>query len=159
MPSPSISTRSVWEDRFQTPTAEALLGELGGASGGAVARVMGWLNGLKYTRQGVSWCGVPWRWTLVTRCRGDGGQPLAYVVPDPKRPLLAFPLPASTVCGLDIASLTRCQRDLIAGATKVGPVLWIESELIEPESAEEAFAMVAHRHSTLVRSGGRSTGG
>ena len=34
-----------------------------------------------------------------------------------------------------------------------------KAELIEPESAEEAFAMVAHRHSTLVRSGGRTTGG
>lgn len=117
---------TAWDNRFTTPDAPTLLSQIAEPCRDAFDTARARLDALEGATSTVRWLGVPWRWTLVYRVEGED---LAYLVPDPQRPVLAIPLPASWLDGPEAKRLSRPVRDGLARARVVGQTAWAEWEL------------------------------
>lgn len=72
--------------------------------------------------------GVPWRWCLEARTDGLDTV-IAYLVPEPKRPQLAIPMPEDSLHRLSLKRLSKPVRDGLLHARLVGGVIWAEWDL------------------------------
>ena len=131
---------TAWENRFSTPDARALAAAIIEPCRAAFDAVLARLDSLEGASREVRWLGVPWRWTLAYRCDGED---VAFLVPDPQRPLLALPLAVAWLDGTDVKRLSRPVREGLARARVVGPTAWAEWELTSVTLATDLGRLLA----------------
>jgi hypothetical protein len=144
----SLPVRSAWEDKYRKPEAADLLGDIAKAVLPAFEFARARLAGLAGVSESLEWQGFPWRWSLVyRRARGAPGErALAYLVPQPARPLLVVPVPASAIEGMERRRIARAVRDLVHLSPEVGPVRWSQFEVSSKTFAEEVLELVRVLH-------------
>ena len=140
----TMKSRSAWEDRFRTPSPEDLFPDLDKLKMGAVDTLRNAIPALPDVQEVLDWTGLPWRWCFVYS-RGEDPLPLAYLVPQPQRPLLVVPVPEDVVLGLTGKRVAKSLRDGLISASDVGGVRWAQWELSSKSQAEELLELVRLR--------------
>jgi len=107
------------------------------------------LTELSGVRESIVWQGVPWRWTFIYRHEADSQRGLAYLIPQPEKPLLAIPLPAEVVAALQPRKLSRSIRDVIVHAPSVAGLRWATWEIQSESQVEELLSLVTARHAAI----------
>lgn len=136
-----VDQRCPWEDRFRTPAIDELREGVGRSHQPL----------FDYTREGLlslglaeslAWHGVPWRWSLVYRASGG---PVAYLVPQPGKPMIAVLLSTERVAALPTRKLSRTVRDGITFAARVGATLWPTWEITSRTLSDEVIGLLRPR--------------
>lgn len=146
----SFPVRSAWEDKYRKPDTSDLLDQVAKALAPALEFARGRLNGLAGVTESLEWQGFPWRWSLVyRRARGAPGErALAYVVPQPSRPLLVVPVPVEAIEKMEGRRIARPVRDLVHLSPAVGQIRWAQFELSSKTHADEVLDLVRMLHSS-----------
>lgn len=114
-----------WQDRYQTPTAERLLEELGPEARPLADKAIQTLG----RKPKPAWI-VPWQWTLTIE------SPIGpiYLIPEPGRPRLVARLPRHAFEQMLSPKSPRQARDALLNASCVGDAVWadwaISSDLV-----------------------------
>jgi len=133
-----------WHDRHRTPDEADLIEPVVAAETGAElfdqART-GLVEdaGLEGT---ISWHGIPWRWSFAYARPGDTDNPIAYVVPEPGRPLFCCRVPVEVADEISAGRLHRSVREGLARGSLVGADLWVEWELTPGIRLEDLITLV-----------------
>jgi hypothetical protein len=156
--------RTPWEDRFSTPTEEALLADVAPPGGAGVREVIERLGALTGLERSVAWQGVPWRWTIVFRRAGEEASltpppAFAYVIPHPVAPGVCVPLPAAVAAGLPMKKLKKGIKDVLAHAPVVDGVHWASWELAGDGAVDAAdvVEIAERKHAAIMSSQGPGT--
>ncbi len=134
---PSLVRRRAWTDKFTVPPIESLLEEFSEELRPRIDELRAEIRSVKGVREQLSWMGIPWRWTLVYKLRGQRGHALAYLIMDPTTPRVCVPLTGEQVCALELSSLSKAQEDALLDGTKVGTQLWASFEVGQDCAPEE----------------------
>lgn len=144
--------RDPWQDRFNTPSAGALVSAIAAPQRQLFDSARAGLVALDLTEQ-LGWRGLPWRWAFsyaLPAAEDPSTLAIAFLVPKPERPSLAIPLDAATIRELPLRRMSKGVRDTLAHAANVGGVLWPEWELTSPNQATELVDL-ARRRLDLLR--------
>lgn len=132
-------SRSLWEDRFTRPTVEALLAEIPKPG---VTLIEGFRDALVAEgtlAEGLSWQGIPWRWSLTY---SDGRRLAAYIVPNPAKPGVCVPIPAGFLASLPPRKLSKTVREVVASSPAVAGTNWAQFDLTSKTMADELLLLV-----------------
>lgn len=146
----TVSMRRAWDDRYRAPTAERLVAGVEAGHRELVVLLRRELAGLPGVREQIGWEGIPWRWSLGYRAPGVA-RALAYLVPQPDRPLLVLPLPETVIEALTRAKISRPTRERILLSPAVGDARWTQWELSSKMQAEELLILARCSHETCTR--------
>jgi hypothetical protein len=124
--------RSRWADRFREPDAKDLLAGLGKVLGSIADHARQRLAGLG-AQEHIEWCGV-WKWCLVVRAQE---RPLAFIIPDPARLVLALLVPDELITKLPLKKIPRFVRDGLAHAPLVDGVRWARWDVQSKAQVDE----------------------
>jgi len=138
--------RSPWEDRFQTPSTQALLDAMHKPLLALLEQARAALLALPGVAESVGWQGVPWRWSFAYRVEGDPTRALAFLVPQPSRPQLAVPLTDEMIAALPIRKLAKPVRDAFVFSPKISGVCWPCWELSAKTQVDELMSVVQVKH-------------
>ncbi len=144
-----------WEDRWQQPDPQVLLGALEEHRQKFVTTLMeqiGAYDGLKAT---LRWHGDSWKWCWqfdLTQGNGEP-RPFAYLVPNPQGPLLCITLDDDLVNQLPLRRLSRYIRDGIRQAkakcaVKTHWATWSPNAMTE---VEQLLDLVKRKHRLLTQ--------
>jgi hypothetical protein len=136
--------KPAWEDRFNVPTQETLRAGLSKPHGTLLDHALDSLLEISGVSCTIAWRGVPWRWTLCFRARSVATEGIAYLVPQPGKPLLSVPLPEALVRKLPVKT-SRTIRDAIAFAPLVAGEYWAHWELGTKSQIDEVIEIVLAR--------------
>lgn len=150
MSSATLKPRSAWNDRFRTPTLEDLFEPFNRQLTGLIDATREQLVEFPGVSEELSWQGIPWRWTLVYRWKGEPDRAWAYVVLDPERLRLALPMTTELIAKLPAKKLSRTTRDGIVQASEVAGVHWAQWELVNKPQLEELMSIARTKHVLLV---------
>ena len=142
MPRKPAKQEPAWTNRFQTPTGDALAGAFEGPAHDLYVHARTGLDQVEDTTCEIRWLGVPWRWSLVYRLKGDPEAVLAYLVPEPGRPQICVPLEYEDLEKITPRRLSRTVRDGIVFAAEVGATRWASWELQSESQADEILSLV-----------------
>ena len=142
--------KNAWEERFETPRLEALLGVFSKAQAGLIEQARASILGMDGATESIAWLGIPWRWTLAYSVEGASDRPIVYLVPQPGKPLLALPMSGEVVISLPMRRLPKYIRDVIAYSPKVAGVHWMQWELTGRPQVDELMGLVRHQHNAVV---------
>ena len=156
---PSLVRRRAWTDKFTVPPIESLLDEFSDELRPRIDELRAQIRTVKGVREQLSWRGIPWRWTLVYKLRGQPGHALAYLIVDPSAPRVSVPLTADQVCALELNTLSKAQGDALLDGTKVGSQLWASFEIGENSNAEDIMRMLRAAQSQPGAAQASSAGG
>lgn len=128
----AIAPTTAWADRWNEPTAEALMAELNEPATIHMPKLLSNVEGeVPSLKQRVIWHGTSWRWTLeysaesiITTAGGEGREVLFYFVPNPEEPLVCVPLRPEVLEHLPIRRLNRYIRDGIKSAKWAVDIRW-----------------------------------
>ena len=137
----STSIRCPWEDRFRTPAVEELREGLGGDHTPLFDHVRERLR-TQGLDESLAWNGVPWRWSLVYRA---DAATIAYLVPQPGKPMIALVLPAAQLASLPVRKMSRTVRDGIIFSARVGGMHWPTWEITSKTLADEVVGLLRSR--------------
>lgn len=140
--------KPVWEDRFATPTAEALRRDLSKQSVALIDHLRTALLSVSGVRETVAWCGVTWKWSLVYK--DSSGRIVAYIVPQPAHTKLVLPLSTHILSRLPSREVTKWLRDGITQATAVGEIRWAHWEFQSKANTEELLWLLEARLPALA---------
>jgi hypothetical protein len=150
-----FKSKSVWENKFRTPTIVQLrelypkpVQQLWDESREAIMA-------LGDVREELCWLGVPWRWSLVYRFGPDNAV-LAYLVPQPIKPRLAAPMPPEAYMKMSARKLSKYIREGLLHAPAVGAIRWSSWELTAKTQLDEVMVMVRSRKDTATPVGAAS---
>ncbi len=132
-------SRCLWEDRFSRPTAETLLGEIPKPG---VTLIEGLREGLLAggtLTEGLSWQGIPWRWSLTY---ADGRRLVSYIVPNPVRPVVCIPIPTGLLGSLPPRKISKTVRDAVTSSPTVAGTNWVQFDLSSKTLADELLLLV-----------------
>lgn len=124
MPRRAHPHKALWEDRFASPTAGALLEGLSPETAGLASELRGFLLDAGMSER-VEWCGLPWRWALTYRPSGDE-EIQAYLVLNPEAPTVVYRMTHEQFSALPVRKLARHIRDGLAPTRLVAGVCWPE---------------------------------
>lgn len=141
MTATSPRDRIAWEDRFRTPKLDELLGAFNRQTLPCVELARSLLQSLPGAREELAWQGVPWRWTLTYWLPGSD-RAAAFLVLEPNKPRLAFPISGETLGRLNPRKMSKSIRDGIVLASEVGGVRWACWELTGKAFVTELFGSV-----------------
>lgn len=141
----AIKPRPVWEDRFQSPTLDDLRAGLAKQHAQLFDQAREQLLAFDGVRESVVWHGVPWRWTVTIAPAGDPRSPIAYLIPQPGRPLVAIPLPVEALSSIPLRRMSKAIRDGIVFAAEVGGVHWPTWELQSKPLIDEIVNLLRRR--------------
>lgn len=118
-----------WHDRFTTPEPEQLIAPVREAEIGIEPfetlreRLVEHLT----LTEGIGWHGIPWRWSFSYA--PAGGDPIAFLVPEPGRPQLCCEIPMDAADAITASKPHKSVREGLARGRLVGSTLWTEFEL------------------------------
>lgn len=147
----SAAVASVWEDQFSRPARASLLAGLNKQDQILVDRCLERLDAVPRCRCAIRWHGIPWRWTICFE--RDKKAPVAFVIPEPRRPRLAVPLTADDLDRINLRKLSRAMREGISLASAINGVVWTEWVLSSKTQTDEVFSLVNSRLVGLGLSG------
>jgi hypothetical protein len=124
----------VWQNRYQTPAADALLGELG-----PDARVLAEEALKRLGRKPKPVWVVLWNWTLWIDAPDRGP---VLIVPDPARLLIVARVARAFFEEHLAAQPARGPRDPIANASCVGDAVWLEWTPETPAALDVVFRVI-----------------
>lgn len=134
--------RTIWLDRFTTPTLEALTRSYPDPYASLAGSLVEALVSRTRRKATVEWRGVPWRWTGVFRRSGET-EPWAYFVPSHEAPVLAMPVPADLLTQhTDSQAIPRGLRDAIERAPLVGQIRWAEWPVTSEAVLDELIGLI-----------------
>lgn len=122
-----------WQDRYQTPTPDALLAELPEESHGLARQAVKHLA----RKPKTVWVD-PWNWTL----QFDLPAGPAYLIPDPVALRIAARVPRARFENDDLTSLPKPARDTIVAASSVGDGVWIEWALASAAATDAVLPVI-----------------
>ncbi|GAB4386606.1 MAG: hypothetical protein Kow0022_16110 [Phycisphaerales bacterium] len=134
---------SAWEDQFTRPDRASLLAGLNKQDQVLVDRCLERLESVPKARAAIRWHGIPWRWTFCFE--SDKRDPIAFVVPEPRRPRLAIPLSADDLDRVNMRKLSRPLKEGIALAAAINGIVWTEWVLSSKSQTDELFTLVESR--------------
>jgi len=140
MPGPAVH-KSLWEDRFRSPTPEELLAAVCKSLLPATELASRILRDSESLRPTVQWRGV-WHWTIVFAHPGDPDPAAAYLIPDPIRPRLCIPFPEAAIADLPVKRLPKSVRDGLAHAPIVAGVRWPVWDIQNKAHTEELLSLL-----------------
>jgi hypothetical protein len=141
--------RAPWEDKFTTPTWGVLREAFAKPVVPVLEHVRERLSALPGVRETLGWHGIPWRWSLRYGVEGDGIA-MAFLVPNPAKPLLAVPMTLTQIDRLPQRRLPRHIRDAILHAVEIDGVRWPAWEITSKTQADEVMALVTLRVPALA---------
>lgn len=142
--------KNAWEERFETPRVEALLAGFSKSQAGLIEQARAAILGLENAAESISWLGIPWRWTLAYTVDGSSERPIAYLVPQPGRPVLALPMAEDVVAALPMRRLPKYIRDVIAFSPKVAGVHWMQWDITGRSQLVELMGLVRQQHGSVA---------
>lgn len=136
------SARPLWEDRFATPSGDDLFAAVDQTVAPHLTLLRDALRGLDCGER-ITWCGLPWRWTLAYRApdRPSEPDPLAYLVPNPAGPILVLRITHAEFTELPHKKLSRFVRDGLGQARLVAGVTWPEWKVQTQSNAEDLIGL------------------
>jgi hypothetical protein len=150
MPRKPAKQEPAWSNRFQTPTGDALAGAMEGMARDLYVNARSGLDQVDDTVCEIRWLGVPWRWSLVYRLKGDPSGVLAYLVPEPGRPQICVPLDYEDLEKVTPRRLSRVVRDGIVFAAEVGATRWAAWELQSESQIQEILGLVRSKQESRI---------
>ncbi|MGD9790826.1 MAG: hypothetical protein AB7Q00_11445 [Phycisphaerales bacterium] len=130
-----------WKNRFQKPSAEALLAPLPADARGVITHAREAFNALTGSKESLEWTGPAWRWSWLCTLPGkQGGR--VWIVPDPAAILLIVELDAASLEKANGKKAPRHVRDAVAGSTPVGPNRWCQWAPTNPGEVDEIVAAI-----------------
>lgn len=139
----SAAVSSVWDDQFSRPGRSNLLAGLNKQDQLLVDRCLERLDAVPKVRSSVRWHGIPWRWAI--RYETDKKEPVAFLIPEPRRPRLAIPLAAADLDRIGLKKLSKPVREGIALASAINGIVWTEWVLSSRSQADELLGLVGAR--------------
>jgi hypothetical protein len=137
----SLATiHSDWTDQFTKPSLDDLLAGLNKADQALVVRCLDRFEQMGVAQRAVVWHGIPWNWTIAVK--SDNDAPIAYLVPEPRRPQLALRFPAANLAGVSLRRLPKPVRDGLLAAKVVNGIIWPEWQLISKTQVDELLALI-----------------
>lgn len=133
--------RSVWEDRFNAPTAEELMRQIAKQWRSVAGFARTSLLDDSDVSEQVVWQGV-WRWTLTYRHAGASEKAWAYLVPDPAKPRVCIPMSDSAIDLLPIRKTPKFIREALAFAPLIDSTRWPVWELQTRQQVQSLMALV-----------------
>lgn len=143
--------RNAWEDRFKTPATQDLCEGINRQFSGLFDAARDRLRGFPGISEGLSWEGLPWRWTLTYRLPTDNGRAWAYLVPDPNKPQIALPLPIAMVSALPMHRFKKHVKDGVLQGRMVDGVYWATWDIASKQQLSEILELVQHKHNLSVK--------
>lgn len=140
--------KPVWEDRFATPTRDALRDDLSKQSLALVDHLRASILSVSGVKETVAWCGVTWKWSLVFK--DSSGRIVAYIVPQPAHTKLVLPLSTHILSRLPSREVSKWLRDGVTTATIVGDVRWAHWEFASKTNVEELLWLLEARLPALA---------
>lgn len=134
---------SVWDDQFSRPDRSSLLAGLNKQDQLLVDRCLERLDGAPKVRSDIRWHGIPWRWAI--RYETVKKEPVAFLIPEPRRPRLAIPLTAGDLDRIGMRKMTKPIREGIALAAAINGIVWTEWVLSSRSQADELLRLVNAR--------------
>jgi hypothetical protein len=147
-----VYNRSIWRDRFNEPTPQALRRELDGDEGRLFDLVRKHLRGLGDVEESVAWYGQSWCWCLEYRPTARSRrrpEPFAVVVPSPTDLQLAMPLDRAFITSLPQRRLKRAVRDGLELAQEPFDTNWAVWSIQHASLLDELKDVVVRRHASL----------
>lgn len=154
--------KSLWSDKFRMPAIDELRAELAKPLQPVFDAARSSLCDLDNLHEVLAWQGVPWRWTLVYRGRGDlqestnhaaasgPGRGFAYVIPDPARVQVCVPLTGALIETLPMRRFKKPVRDGVQLARSVAGVWWPTWDIASAAAWEEVLELVERKHKALL---------
>lgn len=142
--------KNAWEERFETPRLEALLAGVAKSHAALIEQARAAILALEGCGEVITWLGIPWRWSLAYHLPGVSERAIAYLVPQPGKPLLAVPMNGEAVMSLPLKKLPKYIRDVIMFSPKVAGVHWMQWELTARSQVDELVGLVRHHHGAMV---------
>jgi hypothetical protein len=139
-----VRLRKAWEDKYRTPSVSELVVGLDAQHAQLFRAAREALGQMAPER--LSWLGIPWRWSLVYGVPRSP-RPLAYLVPQPSRPLVIVPLGSEIEADVLDRKLSKPARDAIMHAPVVGEVRWTQWDLSSKAQLEEVLGLARSVHS------------
>lgn len=145
MPSLVIKPAVAWANRFRRPGADELVSAVG-SNGAAIIRAgRERLSGFPGVSEDLRWCGIPWRWAFAYTHKEQTEPALAYLVPQPSKPVLVVPVPPEMLGTLPMKRLSKPVRDGIVFASIVGQTRWAQWELSAVSQLDELMDVIGLR--------------
>ncbi len=135
-------SRTVWEDRFRTPTFEQLRDLSNKQIAGVFDAARAKLRVVPEVRESVAWLGLPWRWCLEYRLNLDPQRAWAVLVMQPNKPGIAIPLPAPVLSKVPLAKLPRSVREGLRAASSIAGVFWPCWECLGKTQVDEVMQVL-----------------
>ncbi len=124
-----VITGLPWHDEFNKPSAEDLFAPYDKTNGGFFTALREHLLSFEGVTEEIEWHGLPWRWCFVYSHPGDTERPMAYLVPNPRFPVLSIPMPYEMVCSLPMRRLRKYIREEINPKRCIGTTYWSSWEV------------------------------
>ncbi len=140
--------RSAWEDRFQRPTIEQILAEIPKPVGTLAAAARDAFVKVGAMTERLTWHGVPWRWAF--EYAAPGGEPAAYLIPNPQRVMVAIPVPVDLMAALPTKKVPKPIRDVVMLAPVVGTSRWAQWDLSAKQQIDELTAFIVLIRNSVV---------
>jgi len=124
---PAYTSLSIWEDRWNQPTADELIASITEDRRSYIVELINHARSFETYEEEVIWAGTGWHWTLVFRMPGgdDTAQDtFCYIVPRHEEPLICIPLTKEVLEKLPIRRLNRLVRDELRLAKRGVAMNW-----------------------------------
>ena len=135
----ATKARPIWEDRFARPSADVLLAEIPKPTLGLVSTLRDGFLAHEGMAEELAWQGIPWRWAFAFSL---GGRVVAYIVPNPLRPVACIPVPAGVLTASASKKLSKPARDVIRFAPSIGGVQWPQWDITSKALTDELATLV-----------------
>ncbi|MCC6427906.1 MAG: hypothetical protein IT435_13935 [Phycisphaerales bacterium] len=143
-------SRTVWEDRFRTPTFDHLRELSNKQIAGVVDAARGKLLAIPDIKESIAWLGLPWRWSLEYRLPLDPDRAWAVLVMQPNKPAIAIPLPAGVLSRMTLSKLPRAIRDGLRATPSVAGIYWPCWECPGKTQVDEVMQVVEIKRGILA---------
>ncbi len=129
-----------WADQFTRPSIEDLFAGLNKADQTLAQRCLDRFAHAGARVRTVQWHGIPWNWTIAIK--SDNDTPLAFLIPEPRKPQLALRLPAAHFTGVSLRKVSKPIREGLLAAKVVNGIVWPEWQLVSKSQVDELLALV-----------------
>ncbi|MEM7622610.1 MAG: hypothetical protein AAF235_05345 [Planctomycetota bacterium] len=130
----------VWMNRFETPTADALLDAIGEEPRPHARTVRQTILDEYHQSEHVRWRGEPCGWALDY---GDADDPVCSLSSDPEGALVAVRLDATQCERLVSGKPSKGVREILEYGRVVGSRLWVEIRLLSESDAEDGLTVLS----------------
>jgi hypothetical protein len=146
MPVSIPKPKTPWEERFRTPTLDALRGQYPRPLMSVFDAAKSRLDDLAGLKSEIAWQGIAWRWSLAYRTDAEPTRPWICLVPRPAKPVLVMPLAHDLLGQIPAKKLSKFVRDGLIAAPEVVGIRWPQWELSAKTQVEDVMMLAQIKH-------------